>query len=115
MHSVHQLTTYKQLPRGKKGRSLLDEAAEEESYDDRPVIHWKPTLDVRIPMLPPQFPRGGIPDPISRLLTFDATGDYLPPLHKDEFWLLHKLLVPVNDTVEALNLTCSFDIDGTVK
>ena len=66
-------------------------------------------------MLPEKFPRGGIPDPIARLLTFDATGDYLPPLHKDEFWLLHKLLVPVNDTVEALNLTCSFDVDGTIK
>ena len=115
MHSVHQLTTFKQLPRGKKGRSLLDEAAEETEYDDRPVVHWKPTLDVRIPMLPPTFPRGGIPDPISRLLTFDERGDYLPPLHKDEFWLLHKLLQPVNESVDVLNLTCSFDVDGTVS
>ena len=28
MHSVHELTTYKQLPRGKKGRSLLEDEAE---------------------------------------------------------------------------------------
>jgi len=53
MHSVHELTTYKQLPRGKKGRSLLEYDVEEAEYDARPVVLWKPSLDVRIPMLPP--------------------------------------------------------------
>ena len=117
MRTVAELTMHRPLPQGKKGRSLLDDAVEEEEvvYDDRPVLHWKPTLDVRMAMLPPVFERGAIPDPVSRLLTFDEAGDYLPPLHKDEFWLLGKSLQPMNASVKALNLTVSFDIDGTVK
>ncbi|KAH8068776.1 apoptotic process [Aureococcus anophagefferens] len=114
------LTKFHKPPKNQTGRSLLsnetvDAAPAANASDARPILYWKPTLVVRAVSLPESFPRGNIPDQISRLLTFDKSGDFLPPVHVDEFWLLHKSLVPVNDTLDRVTLTASLDVEGLMK
>ena len=115
------LTKFSAPPKQEVGRSLL---GGDEANGTAPVVptarnasilYWKPTIVLRAVSVPESFPRGNIPDQIARLLTFDAHGDYLPPLHVDEFWLLHKSLVPVNDTVDSLHSAASFGVEGMVK
>ena len=54
------------------------------------------------------YPPGGIPYQILEHLKLDETGDYFPILFFDEFWLFREHFIPINKTVEFLNITLSY-------
>ena len=52
------------------------------------------------------FPLHGIPTSVSAHMSFDyTTGAYYPILYREEFWLLPKHLVAINNDTHALAVT----------
>ncbi|CAM9138865.1 unnamed protein product [Chrysoparadoxa australica] len=127
------LVKYQPKPKEKKIRSLLgaseaeDEAkdeTEDEAKEGQVVevqegelqAYWKPTLSIDLVDMYGAFQRNHIPPNLAGHITFDnTTGNYHPIVYINEFWLQLKHLVPINETVETLPLTISYNMISFMK
>jgi len=61
------------------------------------------------------YPRGSVPAGILDHLRIDQSGDYFPVLFFDDFWLFREHLVPINESVETLNISMSYSPISLMK
>lgn len=80
------------------------------------VGHWKPTLRVRLVGLPSVISKSSVGASVNKHMKYDEDeAVFYPVLYVEEFWLMRSDYVPVNKTVDSLNLTVSFDNIGFIK
>lgn len=73
------------------------------------LSHWHPNLTINIVDDHTPWQKGAVPPPLNEHVEFDkVTGKYYPILHLNDYWNLHEDYMPVNDTLNYLNLTLTF-------
>ncbi|KDO22105.1 hypothetical protein SPRG_10923 [Saprolegnia parasitica CBS 223.65] len=121
-----EMNTYRPRAKVTKQRNLwqADEAAENDQEmmavveeDTTYVSHWKPTLTIHVLVDHSVYARGQPPQPfVAPYLQVDPiSGNYLPVLHLNEFWLLDEQLLPINGSVSSLPLEVEFAAIGMTK
>lgn len=112
---VHMLNSYLPRPKNKTGVNLLKsnaseiasaaEAAAKLQDAPREIINFlKPNISIALVDHFNAYPKNGIPPMVRDHLVFDDNGRYYPVVYFNDFWLLRDKLVPVNDTLEELEV-----------
>ncbi|OQR88311.1 CLPTM1-like membrane protein [Achlya hypogyna] len=119
-----EMNTYRPRAKVVKARNLwmtksdeLEVEPEVEVEDPTYLSYWKPTLTINVLVDHSVYPRGQPPQPfVAPYLQVDPlSGNYLPVLHLNEFWLLDEQLLPINSTVATLPLEIEFYPLGITK
>ncbi|RHY47715.1 hypothetical protein DYB38_010306 [Aphanomyces astaci] len=114
-----ELITYRPRAKKTKRRNLLHAAAAEvddsddQQADDRVttyVAHWKPSLIVNLVCDHTSYARGTAPLPfIAPHMQVDPiSGQYLPILYLNDFWVLEDHLIRVNQSTTTLSLEVTY-------
>lgn len=109
------LVVYKKRPKKKNTKLLLEKndfndsvvADEVISEDTTYLPYWKPSLVLSLVLgLPDRFPRNAIPPSVIQHLDFvNNNGTHFYPLvYHDDFWVLSKHLIIINDTLSTVPL-----------
>ncbi|KAG5192537.1 cleft lip and palate transmembrane protein 1-domain-containing protein [Tribonema minus] len=125
-HVVHQLNTYRPLPKARKARNLLakggkgggveEEQGEGERREGEIGNFWKPTLAIQLVDMTADFQRNHIPAVFAEDIKFHAaTGNYYPIVVVNEFWLQTKHYTALNATAPAAALAMSYRPVGLGK
>ena len=141
MHAVQRLNEYKKPPKIDTRKNLItgdraDKGSEPDnsasltttnaansltSATDAPaplwVNYWKPTLHIRLLHDFTVYPSAGsIPPEIKDNYRIDSTtGNYLPVLYIDYFWLLSTHHIQINSSVSSLPLVLTYSPIGQMK
>ncbi|OQS03337.1 CLPTM1-like membrane protein [Thraustotheca clavata] len=125
VHKYIEMNTYRPRAKVVKQRNLWkwsqeDEKAVEEvpvEDDNTYLSHWKPMLTINALVDHTVYPRGQPPQPFVApyLMVDPISGNYLPIIKLNEFWLLEEQLLPINATVETLPLEIDFIPIGITK
>eukprot|EP00633_Aureoumbra_lagunensis_P002404 CAMPEP_0197301948 /NCGR_PEP_ID=MMETSP0890-20130614/50731_1 /TAXON_ID=44058 ORGANISM="Aureoumbra lagunensis, Strain CCMP1510" /NCGR_SAMPLE_ID=MMETSP0890 /ASSEMBLY_ACC=CAM_ASM_000533 /LENGTH=303 /DNA_ID=CAMNT_0042781403 /DNA_START=101 /DNA_END=1009 /DNA_ORIENTATION=- len=108
------LTRYLPKIKRKAKRALLNENEDENEQrqqvvDDEggTILYWKPTLRIRLVVLPDKLSSEQTPQHLNKIIRFGPSGELLPLLEIDEFWLTRKNCIQVNTSVQNLTLEAS--------
>ena len=109
------LVVYKKRPKKKNAKLLLEKSDKNDSVvpdegiseDLTYIPYWKPSLVLSLVLgLPDSFPRNAIPPSIVQHLNFVNNNGthFYPLLYHDDFWVLSKHLITINETVSSVPL-----------
>ncbi|PRP74259.1 hypothetical protein PROFUN_12006 [Planoprotostelium fungivorum] len=80
------------------------------------VNHWKTNLTINLVADQTAYPKGGIPPQFSKHMRFDREVEhYYPVVFFNEFWLFKDHHIAINNTVETLSLTLSYETISFIK
>lgn len=114
--TTRQLNKFKKI-RYQKTVNLLtgdtERSAEEqrkaELMNSEIMSHWHPNLTINIVFDYTQWTRGRVPAPLDEFVHFMPGGaTYLPILFLNDYWNMQRDYMPINDTVEELELQLTF-------
>jgi len=122
IYGVHPLLKHTPRPKASKKKNLISGEKEviehqivenPETDDIVPAVSewvsfWKPRLSISLVDDYTAYPHNNIPPQITKAMKLDETGNYLPVLYFDEFWLMKEELILINDTVPELNLSMTY-------
>ena len=112
-----QLNKFKKKTYGKTANLLTGatEATEEEQAKARQGIkheifsHWHPNITVNLVVDYTHWAPGQVPPPIDEFVEFTPSlQNYKPIFYVNNYWNLNKEYMPINSSVEFLNLTVTF-------
>ena len=112
-----QLNKFKKKTYGKTANLLTGatEATEEEQAKARQGIkheifsHWHPNITVNLVVDYTHWAPGQVPPPIDEFVEFTPSlQNYKPIFYVNNYWNLNKEYMPINSSVESLNLTVTF-------
>jgi hypothetical protein len=123
---VVELVVYKIRPKKVNARLLMEDKAqvnstvtesEKDSEQDVSLLpFWRPSLVVSLVMgMPSGFSRNQVPHSVLQNLEFvvvNGTNDgryFYPVIYDDNFWIMTKHLIQINDTIEHLPLTIKYN------
>ncbi|CAA2979550.1 cleft lip and palate transmembrane 1 homolog [Olea europaea subsp. europaea] len=120
---THPVVTYFPKSKADKRKSLLgnsedtrgDENVSEVTQDDQVdnreggpvewISHWKPNITINLVDDFTRYSQNAVPPNIVPFLNIEpTTGNYYPTVFFNEFWLLRDKLIPLNETVNELQL-----------
>lgn len=129
----HSIVVYLPKPKVDKRKSLLGvvngeqapsdtlsttsgAAVEEEDGSPDYVSNWKPNVTISLVEDFTRYSRNGLPPHIAdNLIVDEKTGNYFPTIYFNDFWLLREKLVPVNESVNELELDLEISPIGLTK
>ena len=117
LYKRKQLNKFKKKMYAKTANLLTGktEATEEEQAKAREGIkheifsHWHPNITVNIVVDYTNWVPGQVPPPIDEFVEFTPSlQNYKPIFYVNNYWNLNKEYMPINSTVETLNLTVTY-------
>lgn len=116
-HRTFDLVIYKKRHKKVNTKLLLEATNASGPVDpDTPeditlIPNWKPSLALSLVLgMPPSFNRNGVPPTVLQFMDFTSHNGsfYYPVIYRDDFWILSKHLMPINETLTELPLTISY-------
>lgn len=75
------------------------------------VPYWVPSLDIAIVHeITENFGRNQIPSAVSQHMSFNSAGDFYPIIYHNDFFLMSKSLIEINQTISEVPLSVSISI-----
>lgn len=115
-HSCKLLNKFKKI-RYQKTHNLLTGETEKSAEEQRKseimnseiVSHWHPNLTISLVTDYTNWVKGGVPQPITDYIHFNAEGNvYYPIIYANDYWNMMRDYQPINATTESLELTLTF-------
>ncbi|XP_014230765.1 cleft lip and palate transmembrane protein 1 [Trichogramma pretiosum] len=73
------------------------------------VSHWHPNLTINLVTEQTRWVRGQVPEPFDMFIEFTPNGKfYKPPILLNDFWNMNRDYIPLNETIEELELRLTF-------
>lgn len=86
-----------------------EEVAKAEVMTSQILSHWHPNVTMNLVIDQTNWVKGTIPPPLDEYVQFTPTGStYLPILFVNDYWNMLRDYQPINDTVEDLELTITY-------
>ncbi len=117
LYKSHRLNKYKKrqlrktanLLTGKTELTDEDLRKIEEGVKQEIISHWHPNITVNLVADHTPWAPGQVPPPLDEFIEFTPSlQNYKPILWVNDYWNLNKDYTPLNDTVQVLNLTVTF-------
>lgn len=117
VHKVKQLNRFKKrkykkthnLLTGETSASREAQAKIEANIKEEIISHWHPNLTIHMIDDHTPWAKGSIPPPLDEFIEFEpVTGNYYPIVYLNDYWNLARDYMPINDTVEELQLDLTF-------
>lgn len=86
-----------------------EEVAKAEVMTSQILSHWHPNVTMNLVIDQTNWVKGTIPPPLDEYVQFTPSGStYLPILFVNDYWNMLRDYQPINDTVEDLELTITY-------
>lgn len=86
-----------------------EEVAKAEIMTSQIISHWHPNVTINLVIDQTNWVKGTIPPPLDEYVQFTPSGStYLPILFINDYWNMLRDYQPINDTVENLDLTITY-------
>lgn len=117
VHKVKQMNRFKKrkykklhnLLTGETSASLEAQAKLEANINEETISHWHPNLTINLIDDHTPWTKGSIPPPLDELIEFEpVTGKYYPVVYLNDYWNFARDYMPINETVEELELDLTF-------
>ncbi|XP_054158677.1 putative lipid scramblase CLPTM1 [Oppia nitens] len=117
IHKRQQLNRYKKryykkthnLLTGETSATLEEQTKVEANIKQEILSHWHPNLTINIIDDHTPWVRGSVPVPLDEFVEFEpTTGKYYPIVYVNDYWNLMRDYMPINDTVDKINLHLTY-------
>ena len=94
---------------GETDKSEADQLKIKEGVKQEIISHWHPNITVNLVQDYTGWTPGQVPPPLDEFVEFTPSlQNYKPIFYVNDYWNLNKDYMPINDTVETLNFTITF-------
>lgn len=116
VHGIKQLNKYKRL-KFRRTQNLLtgeteatpEEIKKAETIKSEVISHWHPNLTINLVTDQTNWVKGTIPPPLNEYIEFLPDKNfYKPAIFFNDYWNMLRDYRPINDTVESLDLTLTY-------